>query len=119
MSATEYYLRCSKLARKHGFGRIEIANYAAYAMGVAWSDHRRSREAIEIAYEAAELARRTNDQRALGLCLGFLSVQYAQFMLDLGPGELLLTKLTTRAPTEAFRSLTREKSMMKSRSPSM
>ena len=84
-TATDYYRRCSELAREHGFGRIEGPNYMVYGAGLVYTDHRKIERGLEVLNEAAELARRVSDPRTLSLCLWVIALIYADSLSDMGP----------------------------------
>ena len=61
-SANQQFRACVELARKHGFGRLEVANLSM----IGWTDLYLAeiREAIDVGNEAVELAVRASQPRA-------------------------------------------------------
>jgi tetratricopeptide (TPR) repeat protein len=61
-SAHDYFRRCVALARKNGFGRIEVANRSMVGFSRLYLNE--LREALEDGHSAVEAAQKVGDQRA-------------------------------------------------------
>lgn len=69
-TAHSFFERCIELARRHEFGKIEVANLPMRALTEFF--HRESGPAVETLEHAADRAERVGDQRAQLVCLTVL-----------------------------------------------